>query len=41
MPIEIFAFGSGSLALVAIVLMVVTRVETGAVPPKQDHRRDR
>ncbi len=38
MPIEIFALGSGTLALVAIVLMVVSRVETTARKPDSDRK---
>lgn len=40
MPIEIFALGSGSLALVAIVLMVVSRVTAGTPESKTVRHRD-
>ena len=41
MVLELFAFGSGSLALVAIILMVLTRVDIPQAPPKRNRRTDR
>ncbi|MEE4187705.1 MAG: hypothetical protein V2I76_04555 [Roseobacter sp.] len=38
MPIEIFAIGSSGLALVAVVLMVISRTQTAPAPVRPERK---